>query len=379
MSIVILIGILIIVPGLLGVLCEGVIRSKEHRPVSLLLYGYLLMFSLFWVTSIPMILLNSSRFDLVVIIYLIEMIFLSLLGFFIGIKVFTKRIRSNQKAFHIKKYLKKYDTLSLVLWAFFFVILAYQLYKSVLHASFDGDDAYYVSIANIANQTGKMYSIIPYTGVSTRLDVEHALAPLPIFMAFVARVSGIHSTIINHTVMPFVLIPLTYYAYFLIGERLFYKNKNGIPVFMILISLLQIYGDISVFTKENFFLRRTWQGKSVYSNLILTVLFFLMLSLAERQHSQKKAAAGNGEKDGKEPSKRISVFYESKRDIWFFLVLTNLAGCLMTSMSAIISGAFLGVCGILIAIRYRNVKDLFKIAACCIPCILELILYVVVR
>lgn len=379
MSIVILIGILIIVPELLGVLCEGVIRSKEHRPFSLLLYGYLLMFSLFWLTSIPVILLNSRRFDVVVVIYLIEILVLSLLGLWVGIKVFIKRMRSNQKAFHIRKYLKKYDTLSLVLLAVFLVILAYQLYKSVLHASIDGDDAYYVSIANIANQMGKMYSINPYTGMPTIPDVEHAIAPLPIFMAFVARVSGIHSTIINHLVMPFILIPLTYYAYFLIGERLFYKNKNGIPVFMILISLLQIYGDISIFTKENFFLRRTWQGKSVYANLILTVLFFLMLSLAERQHSQKKTVDGKGEKDVKEPSKRISVFYESKRDIWFFLVLTNLAGCLMTSMSAIISGAFLGVCGIMIAIRYRNVKDLFKIAACCSPCILELILYVVVR
>lgn len=359
--------VLLIVPALMGILCEGLIHSKDHRPLSIILYGYLLMFSLFWLTSVPIILINHQKFSLVVWIYGIELILFSTVGFVLGLRKYLIRKRSNQKLFHLKKQLKKYDKLSLALWGLFFLMLVYQLYKSVLHTSFDGDDAYYVAIANIANQQNNMYGIIPYNGISTSLQVQHAIAPLPIFTAFIARVSGIHSTIINHLVMPFVLIPLTYYVYFLVGERLFYKNKNGIPVFLILISLLQIYGDISIYTKEKFFLTRTWQGKSVYANLILTMIFFLMLSLAERQHKQDKSNT----------EKRIAVFYESKRDIWFFLCLTNAAGCLMTSMSAIISCFFLGISGILIAIRYKNPRELWKIAVCCIPCLVEMILYVI--
>lgn len=365
MSIVILVGTLIISPFFLGVLCERVIKSKDHRIVTLMLYGYLLMFSLFWMVSVPVILYNHKRFDLVVWIYGILLFLLSIAGCVLGTRKLMVCRQLNQKLFHFKKTLKKYDKLSLALWCLFFMMLIYQLYKSVLHASFDGDDAYYVTIANIANQQGDMYGILPYNGTATSLQTQHAIAPLPIFMAFLARISGIHSTVINHLIMPFCLIPLTYYAYFLVGERLFYKNKNGIPVFMILISLLQIYGDLSICTKEKFFLTRTWQGKSVYANLILTVTFFLMLSLAERQHKQEKQDTG----------KRIAVYYESKRDIWFFLLLTNMSACLMTSMSAVISGFFLGISGILIAIRYRNPKDLINIVACCIPFFIEMTLY----
>ncbi len=57
-----------------------------------------------------------------------------------------------------------------------------------------GDDAYYVVQSVLADQTGVLNRIRPYTGLSTDLDIRHALATLPLWIAYVARMTGIHAT-----------------------------------------------------------------------------------------------------------------------------------------------------------------------------------------
>ena len=72
------------------------------------------------------------------------------------------------------------------------------------YASFDGDDAYYVVQSVLADQTGVLNRIRPYTGLSTDLDIRHALATLPLWIAYVARMTGIHATIVAHTLLPLI-------------------------------------------------------------------------------------------------------------------------------------------------------------------------------
>ena len=58
---------------------------------------------------------------------------------------------------------------------------------SYTRAMFDGDDSYYVVQSVLADQTGVLNRIRPYTGLSTGLDVRHAFASLPLWEAYVAR------------------------------------------------------------------------------------------------------------------------------------------------------------------------------------------------
>ena len=113
--------------------------------------------------------------------------------------------------------------------------------------------------------------ICPYTGLSTDLDIRHALATLPLWIAYVARMTGIHATIVAHTLLPLIFIPLTYYVFVQIGRKLFSDGSVKLPIFLTLVSIMQIWGNISIYTNETFFLTRTWQGKSVLANLILLV------------------------------------------------------------------------------------------------------------
>ena len=66
------------------------------------------------------------------------------------------------------------------LWVLAGVLLLVQLVLAVLMVYGDGDDAYYVAISAAAEESGRMYQKIPYTGMHTELDVRHGLAPFPI-------------------------------------------------------------------------------------------------------------------------------------------------------------------------------------------------------
>ena len=102
---------------------------------------------------------------------------------------------------------------------------------ALTHASFDGDDAYYVVQSVITDETDTLYRILPYTGFSTSLDMRHAMAVFPIWIAYLARMTGIHATIVSHSILPLVLIPLTYLIYYEIGKVLF-KEKEDLELLL---------------------------------------------------------------------------------------------------------------------------------------------------
>ena len=181
----------------------------------------------------------------------------------------------------------------LLFWLLFLASVGYQMYMAFAYASFDGDDAYYVVQSVLADQTGVLNRIRPYTGLSTDLDIRHALATLPLWIAYVARMTGIHATIVAHTLLPLIFIPLTYYVFVQIGRKLFSDGSVKLPIFLTLVSIMQIWGNISIYTNETFFLTRTWQGKSVLANLILLVELWLMLELCARE----KAGKGRKKRD----------------------------------------------------------------------------------
>lgn len=162
-------------------------------------------------------------------------------------------------------------------WILFFLLLIWQLYKAFTVASFDGDDAEYVAQSLVTQQSETMYLIMPYTGGTTSLDIRHSLAVLPVWVAFIGRRTGIHTTILAHSILPFVLIPLTYIVYYEIGKHLLKKKGEYLPAFMVIMALLQIFGNVSIFTNETFFLTRTWQGKSVAANFVIPATIWLML------------------------------------------------------------------------------------------------------
>ena len=248
----------------------------------------------------------------------------------------------------------------LLFWLLFLASVGYQMYMAFAYASFDWDDAYYVVQSVLADQTGVLNRIRPYTGLSTDLDIRHALATLPLWIAYVARMTGIHATIVAHTLLPLIFIPLTYYVFVQIGRKLFSDGSVKLPIFLTLVSIMQIWGNISIYTNETFFLTRTWQGKSVLANLILLVELWLMLELCAREKS--------GERQEET---------ESQLPYWLLLAVNHIAAAMMTSMGAFLTALLFGITALVAAIRYRRWSILWKTALCCIPNVIYLALLLV--
>ena len=254
-------------------------------PAAVYAAGFVTMLAVFQIVAVPVILLETWGFPRIVTIYSILLAVLSAAGLIFGFPV-LRGMAADAYALIAKK--KRPSVETALYWVIAVGLILFQMYMAYTHEFFDGDDAYYVAQSVIAEQTDVLYRILPYTGLSTALDYRHALAALPIWEAYLARITGIHPAIIAHSVLPLLLIPLTYLVYYRIGMRLFKGAFRKTAVFLILVSLLQIFGNTSIYTNATFFLMRTWQGKSILCNLVLLTAVWTLLRLWETGADREK-------------------------------------------------------------------------------------------
>lgn len=168
-----------------------------------------------------------------------------------------------------------------------------QLVLAVVMVYGDGDDAYYVAISTAAQESGKMYQKIPYTGMNTELDVRHGLAPFPIWIAWLARMTGISTVVVAKTLLPVVLISMTYGVFYLLGSRILFSGQS-VPLFLICTEVLVMFGDYSFYTVENFMIARSRQGKAALGSILIPMIFFLLLWLFRRLQEEKRSQSDSG-------------------------------------------------------------------------------------
>lgn len=348
-------------------------RPVSVCPAAIYVAGLLLELALFQIIAVPVIIYKPWGFSRLVTLYTVLLAVLSLAGLLAGFPVlrgllidlralWDKRTetRRAKAAGSTGATEKRRDGLSLetaLYWLIAAALLLFQMYMAFSRAFFDGDDAYYVAQSVIAEQTDVLYRILPYTGLSTLLDWRHALAALPIWEAWLARISGIHPAIIAHTVLPLVILPVTYMVYFRIGMRLFHCDSRKTAMFLILVNLLQIFGNTSIYSSSTFFLMRTWQGKSILCNLVFLTTIWILLRLWD----EKKAGSDEGA--------------SSQAGWWVLLCANNTVAAMATTMGAFLIGLFIAVAGLVIALRQKRPRVLPALAATCIPCLVYLAIY----
>lgn len=314
--------------------------------------GQICLWAGFLLISVPMILLKRF-FSQTVFIFSGCMGVLLLLCIVYRIK---KGANESRKSFAVKQNRKK-DMLAICLWCLFALLLLMQLILVGVLAYEEGDDAYYVTVSTIATKYDTMYKVLPYTGGSMPLDMRHGLAPFPIWIAMFSKLSGVHAAILAQIVFPVVLIVMSYAIYFQIGCRLFPEGTRKLPLFMLFLELLVLFGGTSLYTAENFLLVRTAQGKAVLANIIIPFLFLLFLMVLEDMQENR----------------RVSPKY------WVLVMLTMMAGCLCSTQGALITCILAGVVGFCAAVSFKRWKILLPILGCCIVPVCIACLYLRLR
>lgn len=244
---------------------------------------------------------------------------------------------------------------NIILWVLFGVIVIFQLIQTVRLTYPDGDDAYYVGVAAYGVYVPQMYSRIPYTGAPTEFDTRHCLAPFPYMISFLSRMSQISASVIAHSILPVFFILFAYGIYYLIAKQVC-REKREVSLFLVIVSVLLLFGNYSVYSMETFLMTRTRQGKASLGSFVLPLGFYLLFLLAKKL-------------DGK----------KSERVVIYLLIMCNgLTAALFTTMGNFIYPCLIAVGGLCICFNKKDWKKLFVLALTCIPNVVMAVLYLII-
>lgn len=316
--------LLVIIFALLGKLLCG----KKYQSILLeLVIGFFIFLGVFELISLPCIFLKRS---------LKEMSFV-MLGVVGGLCLLSLLVYGKDFVGTIKKIQWKKPKMLTV------IVICFLVLQTVVLGfgnHVDEDDAFYVATATTAMDTNTLYAIDPYTGnVYYEFPARYVLSPFPLMGAVVGKWSGIRPAVFFHTVLPFVLIPLAYSVYFLLGKRFFGENKEKNAWFLIFLSLVNLFSGFSPWSAGGFLLVRIWQGKAVLASILLPFLIYFVLGHFEKNYLNVQE--------------------------WFLLFMIMLACCFVSSMGIILSVIMLEAFAIMQMFRSKKIKLFLQTSCCC--------------
>lgn len=326
--------------GMIPVLYTG----KKHRtPAFVWLSGWLVMFSVFELAAIPFILLEKS-YSALVLVYSIA------IGCFLVIAVIKgRKYWSELTVFSIQE---KQSRWSMFGWLIFFIIVVFQVYMAVFYEYYDGDDAYYMAVPVLSNSFDTMYLRDSYTGYNYDLDIRHAMSPVPLFIGWLSRVSRIHPTIIAHSVLSVVWLILMYCVYGEMSSLLLGKKKQYRSLFMCLIALWYMFGNVTISTAETFIMTRTWQGKGLFAGVLLPCVFLCFFMLLEKHLTP---------------------------GIWLLLVMLGISSVFATSVAFMLIPTLYGLGAVFIGWRRRDWRVVVGMFLTCVPVLILALCFIINR
>lgn len=327
-----------VVPLLAGLLFVG--KKNGEGLLWAWISGQIALWAGFQCICVPMVLAQKSflQMQMYYLIYAVLLAVAGVIRFWV-----RERKGSGLRPVKTAKSLLSGEKKEVVLWAGFTVLLLLQLVLAVLLAYEEGDDAYYVAVSTITVDSDMMYDKLPYTGGTTLLDARHGLAPFPVWVAHLAAMTGLPAVSVAQIALPLVLILMTYGLYGLLGRKLLTGRERMLPLFMIFVELMVLFGGYTTYTAENFLLVRTAQGKAVIANVVIPFMLLLFWMLLEQL-----------KKGGKLSGK-----------LWLLLAMSMLAGCLCSTQGTLLTCILVGTVGGCSAVCYRRWRILLPLIACC--------------
>lgn len=245
------------------------------------LWGQFCLWAGFQVVAVYVI-LKEETLDQVAEVYTGFAIAMSLIGLLSMLRVWIKGDKYMQKD-------KAAWTKGQKLWLLLFLALwLLQMLAVIFLAVNDGDDAYYMAVASVTESSGELYTADVYAYGGTELNYRYALAPFPVWIAFLSRISGVHTLIIGHIILGIMLITMSYVIYAEIATELFGANMKKRLQFLVFVALLTIWGNTSSHMPASFLLLRSRQGKALVAGIVFPAIVCLLIKLGRCLEQQKK-------------------------------------------------------------------------------------------
>ena len=360
---VLLFGVL---PILAGRGCLEVIQRKsqeKNNPLTkCFLTGYLMLWTLIELISVPLTVLRLNYIILVVTVSIICMGFAAI-GFWHIIGLMKKQHNEKKdmgtlRSALISVFRTKEDIV------FFLIFLAgvlFVLYRMESTLFFDSDDSRFVVNAIDIVRSKRILYINPVTGdpISNSYHdfTKDLLGQWASFLAYGSIVSGIDTTVWAHMIYPLIGFILLLSVYWILLDEVPVSRESSDRSVVIkgafstaeksliglVILAIYMYGYFSNQSAEVFSMIRIWQGKATLAGIGLLSLILCFMYI------------------WKEP-KNIEGYV--------LLFMANISACLMTSMGLAVAPIMIGIYSIVLAVSKKSLRVIVLSAIICVPNVL---------
>lgn len=342
---------LCLIPFCCGLWITRCMPKKYQNCSMVMVTGFFFVLALFQVVYIPFIVYYNHFLPLVYVFSGIILCFA-----FFSLCLHGKYFIKNRQP------VEQMSWSTYALWMIAIGLIGFQLYMNVFYQFHDGDDADYVVQSVITWQNHNMYMRSAYTGESSLLDVRHAFSSAPVFIAFLAEVTGIHPTIITHVLYSSMILLIFYLIVKLVADLL--VDKKYAPFFLILVSLIQIFGNTTIYQNSTFLLTRTAQGKAFLGNIIPTAAILGLLLVRDTYGENPDQNLNQN------PNRKYEKLLLPKSSLyapWIFLSLVMVTAVFTSLMGLLLAGLFIGGTVVLLAIVDRKPILLLRCVVAMLP------------
>lgn len=248
------------------------IFKMQADPIQKLVYGFLLVLAVFQIAATPFMLLKTAFTPL----------FFCFLGIMLLIAAAGLGFCRKDMANDFRQIWTKFRHLNIGTIIVLTLIVLQIVAVTVLQHT-DDDDGFYVTITSTAVQQNAVFQFEQSMGFANLPYMSMYVNGIELLYAFFSKLFFIHPAVFVHMVMPVVLIPLAYGAYYCIAKSM--QNTTMRLFFLGAICLMNIFGYFSVFSPSSFLLLRIWQGKAILVNIILPVMYSAFIPLCEKKYT----------------------------------------------------------------------------------------------
>lgn len=282
-NIILIIAWGILLPFLLGFTVKLILN--EGKEVSIgenIAYGFVVMCVVFQLLAVPMIFLHV-KYHVLKYIWITAVLTLALASVMLYLK------KNGKIIYNITGFLReiKNDRFALCIWVVAVLIIAFETYLLTAKMHMDTDDSRFLADALEAVNQDTMLLTHPITGkfynVAVGEQMKDITSPYPIFLGLIGELFGIHPTISAHTILPLLYIPLCYVVFFLVGKCFFGTKAKDTGLFVLFLSLIQLFSFETVYSAGYTLLTIIWQGRSVAAMITLPLLWYVLMKLTVKE------------------------------------------------------------------------------------------------
>lgn len=241
-------------------------KEKENN----LIYGILLLIGSNQIILTPCILMHTS-FNIAFWLIICVDIFTVILSFFIKEK---DNNETNKFIFKVNK-----DNIIAIL---SIILVIVQVVGTMVTFKENADDSYYVSLSLTNIDTDELYMTEPSMGEKVEgkvpFDVTELLPSIELQIAIWSKAFGITPAIICHSLLPCIVIIISYIAYYYLAKT-FFKDKKYAQLFLLLLEIVFLFTGFSNRFRPGYLLTRGWQGKTIFLNIGLTMIIASLIKL----------------------------------------------------------------------------------------------------